>query len=92
MPRPHANPRKDASGGGGPFPAIRLGPPPVRPLTAVAVARGHKAVFDGLQSFFSFREGRSLQQCEVFALMLDIMLKSGDERLSGFGAAGEEPP
>lgn len=97
MPRPHALPRRQLNENPAPFPALGLRPPPVRPLTVVNVQRADKAVFDDLQSFWSYREGRSLQQCEVFALLLDVALRSGDARVAGyqpraFLVAGEVGP
>jgi hypothetical protein len=67
-----------------------------RHLTAINVQRTDKAVFDALQSWWSFREGRSLQQCEVFAILLEGALRhSADPRLKGFAlpvARDARPP
>ena len=86
MPRPHALPHK-LPPSDDPFPAFDPSPPPARPLAAVNAQRGDKAVFDALQAWFSFHEGRSLHQCETFALLLDVALRADDPRLRGFSEA-----
>lgn len=92
MPRPHALPRRPPAPNSHPFPALDLSPPPVRPLTVVNVQRGHKAMFDSWQSWLSYREGRSVQQCEAFAALLDVAKNADDPRLAGFDGFGQSQP
>lgn len=79
MPRPHALPRRPPvppSAPSNPFPPFAP-VPPVRVLTSVNVRRDEKAVFDALQSWWSYREGRSLQQWEVFGRILQAAVEQG---------------
>lgn len=83
MPRPHSFPRRKVPDDKGPFPALRLRPPPARPLSSLNVQRADKAIFDALQAWWSYRDGRSMQQCEAFTVLLDVALRSGDPRVAG---------
>lgn len=88
MPRPHALPRRappaDPPSGPprNPFPPFDP-VPPTRVLTTLNVRRDEKAVFDALQSWWSYREGRSLQQWEVFGIILQTAIEHGAQQ-AGF--------
>lgn len=84
MPRPHALPRRRAPAlAQEPFPAFDP-VPPTRALASVNALRDDKAIFDGLQSWWSFRAGRPVHQWEVFQRVLSIALQSDAEELDGF--------
>jgi hypothetical protein len=84
MPRPHALPRRKlANDPPVPVPAFEIRRPPDRPLASVNVQRQDQSIFDMLQSWWSLREGRSLQQCEAFTILLDVALRSEDARVKG---------
>lgn len=93
MPRPHSLPRTPdltpPTEPFAPFPHVGV----TRQLTSVNLSRTDKAVFDALQSWWSFREGRALQQCEVFSMLMEAALKNGGHpRIRGFRKASPPSP
>ena len=80
MPRPNPLPRRAPEPSDDPFPPWRP-VAPMRPLASVNLLRVEKSVFDAYQLWVSYREGRAVQQWEVFSFLFRVALEHRDHPL-----------
>lgn len=80
MPRPHALPRRKPRRNDPTFPPFRA-IPPIRPLASINALRADKALFDAMQSWWSYREGRSIHQWEAFGFLMRVAIAHRDHAL-----------
>ena len=62
-------------------PVLEVEAPASRGVTCVNVRREDKALFDELQSWWSFTHGQPLSQWDTFTLLLAAALGNGDADL-----------
>lgn len=76
-------PRRPPKSPSDPFPPFDP-VPPVRVLSQVSARRDEKAIFDALQTWLSFREGRAIHQWEAFGIVLYAAFTGDRSKLEGF--------
>ena len=76
MPRPHPLPRRPPVSPG-PFPPFDP-VPPTRVLASINIRRDAKSLFDAMQMWLSYKEGRAMQQWEVFEVLFLAALADQD--------------